>query len=93
LKLGETQNFTKIHSIITCQFFTEFARLFSHVFPAEEVDDDHLAEQTKQLANRLGVCVVRKGEQDFISDGKQVLACRDDTSMRRCGGQGFVFFF
>jgi hypothetical protein len=45
-------------------------------------------EQTKKLAHRLGITLVRKGERDLISNGEKLVICDEETSSRRCGGQG-----
>lgn len=44
--------------------FTEFERLFQHIFPDRQVDSHDSAmqwNQTRELAERLGVSIVRKG--------------------------------
>lgn len=47
-------------------------------------------EQTKKLAHRLGITLVRKGERDLISNGEKLVICDEETSSRRCGGQGDI---
>lgn len=71
----------------------EFSRLFSCVFPEERVDEmqsSEAEEQTKKLAHRLGITLVRKGERDLISNGEKLVICDEETSSRRCGGQGDI---
>jgi len=51
-------------------------------------DDEHsLKELSKQLGN---VTIVRKGNNDAISDGKTTLECSETGNARRSGGQGDV---
>ncbi|XP_055965664.1 ATP-dependent (S)-NAD(P)H-hydrate dehydratase isoform X1 [Sorex fumeus] len=67
----------------------EFGRLWEAVLgePMDSGGDGRAAVQ--RLSQALGnVTVVRKGEQDVISDGQQVLVCSREGSARRCGGQG-----
>lgn len=69
----------------------EFERLYKKVF--EEEDDqteDKDQQKVKKLANKLGVCILRKGDTDVISDGEQVLLGETEGAARRCGGQGDI---
>ncbi|XP_054430373.1 ATP-dependent (S)-NAD(P)H-hydrate dehydratase isoform X2 [Pteronotus mesoamericanus] len=66
----------------------EFTRLCEAVL-RDPVDGSDRREAVLRLSQALGnVTVVQKGEQDVISDGKQVLECSLQGSNRRCGGQG-----
>ncbi|XP_058404471.1 ATP-dependent (S)-NAD(P)H-hydrate dehydratase isoform X3 [Diceros bicornis minor] len=66
----------------------EFSRLSEAVL-GDPVDSSDPQEAVLRLSQALGnVTVVRKGERDVISDGKQVLECSQEGSSRRCGGQG-----
>ncbi|XP_055282693.1 ATP-dependent (S)-NAD(P)H-hydrate dehydratase isoform X3 [Moschus berezovskii] len=66
----------------------EFGRLSEAVLGAPPDGGDHHGAVLR-LSQALGnITVVRKGEQDVISDGEQVLVCSQEGSGRRCGGQG-----
>ncbi|KAF6084565.1 NAD(P)HX dehydratase [Phyllostomus discolor] len=66
----------------------EFIRLCEAVL-RDPVDGNDRRGAVLRLSQALGnVTVVQKGEQDVISDGKQVLECSLQGSNRRCGGQG-----
>ncbi|XP_036894260.1 ATP-dependent (S)-NAD(P)H-hydrate dehydratase isoform X2 [Sturnira hondurensis] len=66
----------------------EFIRLCEAVL-RDPVDGSDRRGAVLRLSQALGnVTVVQKGEQDVISDGKQVLECSLQGSNRRCGGQG-----
>ncbi|KAM4859890.1 ATP-dependent (S)-NAD(P)H-hydrate dehydratase isoform 2-T2 [Thomomys bottae] len=66
----------------------EFSRLWEAAVGGPVDDRDH-RESVLRLSRALGnVTVVQKGEQDLISNGQQVLACSQEGSSRRCGGQG-----
>ncbi|KAM5312933.1 ATP-dependent (S)-NAD(P)H-hydrate dehydratase isoform 3-T3 [Glossophaga mutica] len=66
----------------------EFIRLCEAVL-RDPVDGSDCRGAVLRLSQALGnVTVVQKGEQDVISDGKQVLECSLQGSNRRCGGQG-----
>ncbi|XP_012878337.1 PREDICTED: ATP-dependent (S)-NAD(P)H-hydrate dehydratase isoform X1 [Dipodomys ordii] len=66
----------------------EFSRLWEAVIGGPVDDRDHRGSVLR-LSQALGnVTVVQKGEQDLISNGQQVLACSQEGSSRRCGGQG-----
>lgn len=47
-----------------------------------------MSENVRKMAEKLGVCVFRKGPADVISDGKYVIESKNEGSPRRCGGQG-----
>ncbi|XP_027445382.1 ATP-dependent (S)-NAD(P)H-hydrate dehydratase isoform X3 [Zalophus californianus] len=65
----------------------EFSRLSEAVLREPGNGSDR--EAVWRLSQALGnVTVVRKGEQDVLSDGEQVLECAQEGSSRRCGGQG-----
>ncbi|XP_057563364.1 ATP-dependent (S)-NAD(P)H-hydrate dehydratase isoform X2 [Hippopotamus amphibius kiboko] len=66
----------------------EFSRLAEAVL-GDPLDGGDRRGAVLRLSQALGnVTVVQKGEQDVISDGEQVLACSQEGSGRRCGGQG-----
>ncbi|KAE9553452.1 hypothetical protein FO519_003324 [Halicephalobus sp. NKZ332] len=65
----------------------EFDRLWNAVFPTEPQREE-VSENVKKIAEKLGVCVVRKGSADIISDGNHIIESKVDGSPRRCGGQG-----
>ncbi|KAM7111369.1 ATP-dependent (S)-NAD(P)H-hydrate dehydratase isoform 2-T2 [Molossus nigricans] len=68
--------------------YMEFSRLFEAVL-RDPLDSSDRRGAVLRLSQALGnVTVVQKGEQDVISDGKQVLECNLQGSNRRCGGQG-----
>lgn len=49
------------------------------------------AEAARQLARGLGhVTVLAKGAEDYVTDGRVSLRCREQGSPRRCGGQGDI---
>ena len=66
----------------------EFARLYEKVCGSKLDSVTLKADQTRKLASLLNVTILRKGEEDIISDGKQVVSCSAEGSPRRCGGQG-----
>ncbi|XP_065828782.1 ATP-dependent (S)-NAD(P)H-hydrate dehydratase-like [Oscarella lobularis] len=70
----------------------EFARLYEAVMESPYRDDVATrVENVRRLSERLGhVTIVRKGEEDVVSNGRQVLTCGIPGSIRRCGGQGDV---
>ncbi|XP_063928053.1 ATP-dependent (S)-NAD(P)H-hydrate dehydratase-like isoform X2 [Zophobas morio] len=50
-----------------------------------------LKEQMLRLSKKLGhVNIVRKDRLDIITDGRSVLTCDEEGSLRRCGGQGDI---
>ncbi|KAH7730548.1 YjeF [Aphelenchoides avenae] len=63
----------------------EFQRLYKSVFPEREGDE---ADDVKALASKLGVNIIRKGEDDVITDGDTVRLGQQQGNPRRCGGQG-----
>uniref|UniRef100_A0A8C4MU03 ATP-dependent (S)-NAD(P)H-hydrate dehydratase n=1 Tax=Equus asinus asinus TaxID=83772 RepID=A0A8C4MU03_EQUAS len=66
----------------------EFRRLSEAVL-RDPMDSSDPHGAVLRLSQALGnVTVVRKGERDVISDGRQVLECSQEGSSRRCGGQG-----
>uniref|UniRef100_A0A183C9H3 ATP-dependent (S)-NAD(P)H-hydrate dehydratase n=1 Tax=Globodera pallida TaxID=36090 RepID=A0A183C9H3_GLOPA len=79
-----------------CDHHAQPQRLFTQMYPNQkEIDSEDLAIQRKltdQLASSLNVTVMRKGENDIISNGSDVQSRvgRAETSSRRCGGQGDI---
>ncbi|XP_048049059.1 ATP-dependent (S)-NAD(P)H-hydrate dehydratase isoform X1 [Megalobrama amblycephala] len=68
--------------------FMEFTRLYEamHHEPLDSTDHKRSAQQ---LCIALGnLTMVLKGEEDIITDGKNMLTCNQEGSGRRCGGQG-----
>ncbi|XP_060039759.1 ATP-dependent (S)-NAD(P)H-hydrate dehydratase isoform X2 [Erinaceus europaeus] len=66
----------------------EFRRLREAVVRDDGGED---GEAVRGLSEALGgVTVLRKGERDLVSDGRQVLVCDQEGSLRRCGGQGDI---
>ncbi|XP_058613638.1 ATP-dependent (S)-NAD(P)H-hydrate dehydratase-like isoform X3 [Onychostoma macrolepis] len=68
--------------------FKEFTRLYeaTHHEPPDSTDYKRSAQQ---LSIALGhLTLVLKGEEDIITDGKNMLTCNQESSGRRCGGQG-----
>ncbi|XP_064609006.1 ATP-dependent (S)-NAD(P)H-hydrate dehydratase-like isoform X2 [Liolophura sinensis] len=66
----------------------EFARLFRKVLNDDPREDEPVSD-VSLLASALGnVTLVRKGLNDIICDGDNVLVCCGEGSPRRCGGQG-----
>eukprot|EP01127_Copromyxa_protea_P012518 TRINITY_DN3282_c0_g1_i3.p1 TRINITY_DN3282_c0_g1~~TRINITY_DN3282_c0_g1_i3.p1 ORF type:complete len:212 (-),score=24.65 TRINITY_DN3282_c0_g1_i3:39-674(-) len=70
-------------NVILTPNVNEYSRLCKSVLGEGKV---HLAD----LANTLGVTIVKKGEHDIISNGKQEIICSDEGGQRRCGGIGDV---
>ncbi|XP_033743254.1 ATP-dependent (S)-NAD(P)H-hydrate dehydratase-like isoform X2 [Pecten maximus] len=69
----------------------EFNRLFDKVMDGEKQNENDPILNVKMLSKKLGnVTIVRKGENDIITNGKHVLVCGNEGSPRRCGGQGDV---
>ncbi|XP_058249032.1 ATP-dependent (S)-NAD(P)H-hydrate dehydratase isoform X2 [Hemibagrus wyckioides] len=68
--------------------FMEFSRLYEAMHH-QPLDSTDLRVTAQQLSIALGnVTLVLKGEEDIITDGNQVITCRQEGSGRRCGGQG-----
>ncbi|GLE06812.1 hypothetical protein PINS_up016422 [Pythium insidiosum] len=70
----------------------EYARLCAAV-KLTDAPDPVLAASVcpKLLSNALGSpVIVRKGRQDVLSDGRNVIKVDAESSPRRCGGQGDV---
>uniref|UniRef100_A0A915D7Z4 ATP-dependent NAD(P)H-hydrate dehydratase n=1 Tax=Ditylenchus dipsaci TaxID=166011 RepID=A0A915D7Z4_9BILA len=72
----------------------EFERLYQQVFGRNEIinntNQQNIADQVKKLASHLGICILRKGDSDIITDGQQVLIGSQPGTLRRCGGQGDI---
>lgn len=70
----------------------EFSRLVKAVFKSEDQISSDSKEMLNTLCKKMGnVTIIRKGEQDLISNGNDVvLSCNMEGSFRRCGGQGDV---
>ena len=48
-------------------------------------------KSVKTIAAALGgVTIIRKGQNDVISDGKRLIQCTRPGGLRRCGGQGDI---
>lgn len=68
----------------------EYKRLVQKVLNCE-VNDQDGPQQLLSLASSIGgVTILRKGQTDYISDGKEVEAVSIYGSPRRCGGQGDI---
>lgn len=68
----------------------EFKHLFKSVVGSDVNPEEPVAD-VMELSRSLGhVTVCRKGENDIISDGHNVLVCCGEGSPRRCGGQGDI---
>ncbi|XP_041359018.1 ATP-dependent (S)-NAD(P)H-hydrate dehydratase-like [Gigantopelta aegis] len=66
----------------------EFIRLYEKMFGKKPSPEASVVE-VKSLCEKLGnVTICHKGQNDIISDGKNVLVCCEEGSLRRCGGQG-----
>lgn len=66
----------------------EFDRLYRKVLSSSP-SGSHYETETMDLARALGgVTIVRKGLQDVISNGQQVISCDEEGSPCRKGGQG-----
>ncbi|XP_064637236.1 ATP-dependent (S)-NAD(P)H-hydrate dehydratase-like isoform X2 [Lineus longissimus] len=79
------QNYKKV---ILTPNVVEYGRLHQAVFgcsPDSEDPQDNLRKLCQAMGN---VTIVRKGLEDIISDGNNVLVCDSEGSLRRCGGQG-----
>lgn len=80
------KNYTK--AILTPNAM-EFTRLYSTLFGREPDPSIDCSSHVTQLCRELGgVTICRKGQEDIIADGKDVVNCRTEGSNRRCGGQG-----
>ena len=67
----------------------EFARLAKAVGINEDELPDSGEAGCKKLANALGgVCVLRKGAVDWISDGEKAIVGEGEGGRKRSGGQG-----
>lgn len=67
----------------------EFARLAKAVGISEEELPDTGEAGCKKLAKALGgVCVLRKGAVDWISDGEKAIVGEGEGGRKRSGGQG-----
>lgn len=69
----------------------EFNRLFNSVTSQNvDIEDTNTDESiVKDIALRMGgVTIVRKGREDVISNGTEIVKCSAEGSCRRCGGQG-----
>ncbi|GJY97081.1 ATP-dependent (S)-NAD(P)H-hydrate dehydratase [Tanacetum coccineum] len=68
----------------------EYKRLVQKVLNCD-VNDQDGPQQLLSLANSIGgVTILRKGQSDYISDGKEVKSVSIYGSPRRCGGQGDI---
>ncbi|CAG2208030.1 ATP-dependent (S)-NAD(P)H-hydrate dehydratase-like isoform X3 [Mytilus galloprovincialis] len=66
----------------------EFGRLYEKMM-GEKPKPEEPVLAVKVLSRALGnVTIVKKGPNDIISDGENVLVCCSEGSPRRCGGQG-----
>jgi ATP-dependent NAD(P)H-hydrate dehydratase len=68
----------------------EFARLEQKLIGETSKPDIQVQYATVlRISQLLGnVTVIKKGEEDIISDGVKVFGCKEKGSNRRCGGQG-----
>ncbi|XP_074621755.1 ATP-dependent (S)-NAD(P)H-hydrate dehydratase-like [Acropora palmata] len=67
----------------------EFTRLYAAVFGRDPDQSIDFSSQGTQLCRELGgVTICRKGHEDIIADGNDVVHCTMTGSNRRCGGQG-----
>jgi ATP-dependent NAD(P)H-hydrate dehydratase len=65
----------------------EFSRLAKSV--GLETDKGKKEEQCLELAKVLGgVCIIQKGPEDYISQGKTTTICDFEGGLKRSGGQG-----
>ncbi|KAI3715420.1 hypothetical protein L6452_22402 [Arctium lappa] len=68
----------------------EYKRLVQKVLNCE-VNDQDGPQQLLSLSKSMGgVTILRKGQSDYISDGKEVKSVSIYGSPRRCGGQGDI---
>lgn len=68
--------------------FMEFTRLYEAMHH-EPLDSTNHKRSAQQLSIAMGhLTLVLKGEEDIITDGKNMLTCSQEGSGRRCGGQG-----
>ncbi|HEY6436998.1 MAG TPA: NAD(P)H-hydrate dehydratase, partial [Ignavibacteriaceae bacterium] len=74
--------------ILTPNVF-EFDRLYAAVYQSEPNKSEDPKAFSLQLSQTLGnITIVRKGNDDIITDGHSVITCNEMGSPRRCGGQG-----
>lgn len=65
----------------------EFGRLAKSL--GVDADDGDRTKVCEKLAKALGgVCIVQKGKQDYISNGKGTMTCDFTGGLKRSGGQG-----
>lgn len=69
----------------------EFGRLCEAVGLSKEAMAGKPAEERcRELARKMDVTIVQKGETDYISNGESVLTVTAEGGLKRCGGQGDV---
>ncbi|KAM7111370.1 ATP-dependent (S)-NAD(P)H-hydrate dehydratase isoform 3-T3 [Molossus nigricans] len=79
----------RLHALVVGPGLGRDDALLENVKLRDPLDSSDRRGAVLRLSQALGnVTVVQKGEQDVISDGKQVLECNLQGSNRRCGGQG-----
>jgi len=82
-----TQELDPFRAILTPNAM-EFTRLYGTMFgrePDPSIDtSDHVTRLCRELG---GVTLCRKGQEDILADGKDVVHCTTEGSNRR-GGQG-----
>uniref|UniRef100_A0A7E4VSE1 ATP-dependent (S)-NAD(P)H-hydrate dehydratase n=1 Tax=Panagrellus redivivus TaxID=6233 RepID=A0A7E4VSE1_PANRE len=66
----------------------EFDYLWKTVFPNDKPSESDAVGDVRKVAKELGVVVMKKGGADVISDGERIVSCSDQSTPRRCGGQG-----
>ena len=65
----------------------EFARIAKSL--GVDVDDGDPTKVCEKLANALGgVCIIQKGQIDYISNGEGTTTCDFEGGLKRSGGQG-----
>ncbi|CAH3127290.1 unnamed protein product [Porites lobata] len=80
------KNYTK--AILTPNAM-EFSRLYNTMFGREPDPSIDSSSHVTQLCREFGgVTICRKGQEDILADGKDVVHCTTEGSNRRCGGQG-----
>jgi ATP-dependent NAD(P)H-hydrate dehydratase len=77
----------------------EFERLLASVISdisdtdskiLSDLQSEDLERKVLGVSKYLGVTVIRKGEYDIISNGKDAFIIEEQGSPRRCGGQGDI---
>ncbi|CAA22272.1 ATP-dependent (S)-NAD(P)H-hydrate dehydratase [Schizosaccharomyces pombe] len=73
------------HNVILTPNVIEFKRLCDKL----DIKSDG-PDACNQLAGKLNLLIIQKGQSDIISDGATAYACSVPGGLKRCGGQGDI---